>query len=513
MHRNIPAFKAIITLSFLFILYSSCTKIDSTKLGGELIPAVDNVNTFDTVFKVEGTQGIFDDTTRLVYSHYHILGDITEDPVFGNTKGTVYLELKPPSFPYRFGNYKDTIDPLLAPGTGFDSAVLCLSVKGFWGDSTKSQRFTVHELSRFTTNFRPANGDDTAHFINFQPNSPIGPEIGSVTLVPQDLKNKLYLNTSAKDSVTYQIRIKLTEDFLRNKLLVRWDDSASESSIYHSDSVFKSIMRGFAIVPESFPGSNGIFYTSLDDGATRLEVHYRRKNLNKIDTAFSSFIFSTGLYSSTSFSTHANNITRDRSLGNIEFPNNTQPDILYLQGVPGTYAMLKVPGLSTFENNMVHRAEIIIEQVPGDPAYDALFPPPPYLYIDLKDTGTSGRFKTVYFDLNGSNYYDPDNSGIPYPSQGVSNYYFGGDRRVKKDAFGNNIYYYVINVSRYVQNMITKKGVNYDMRLYAPYLLHYYSSAYFYPNADYLLGNGRVRIGNGDNPNYKLRMRVIYSKL
>jgi hypothetical protein len=190
------------------------------------------------------------------------------------------------------------------------------------------------------------------------------------------------------------------------------------------------------------------------------------------------------------------------------------PDALYIQSVPGTFALLHIPALSTMSNRIVHRAEIIVEQVPGNPAIDNALLPPPFLYLDLKDTGAANRFKTIYTDLNPGGFYNPDNSTFYYPfSTGIDFNYFGGFVRAKTDAFGNRIAYYNFNVSRYVQGLITQKGVNYTMRLYAPYNLNYYNEVRAFPSSNLSLARGRIKIGNGNNVNYKLRMRIVYSKI
>jgi hypothetical protein len=507
VRRNFPGLKVVTAFCFFLIQYS-CTKIDSTSLGGDLIPAVDNVNTFDTTLTIEATQGLFYDTSRIYYSDYHLLGSITNDPLFGKTSAGIYLELKPASFPYKFGATLDTIDPVDDPRTGFDSAVLCLSVKGFYGDSTKAQRISVHLMNNGTTNFR----NDSAYRISYKPNvDVVEPSIGSLTVVPVDLKNKLYLNTSKKDSVTYQLRIKLSDDFLYNTLL----SDTSAKGLYRSDSLFKTIIKGFAVLSEDMSGSNGLFYTDFTDAATRLEVHYRKRSLNKIDTTFSSFFFSYNAFGTTSFSAQANNITRDSLSTSPEYPKSQQPGALYLQSVPGTFASLNIPALSTFGNRIIHRAEIIAEQIPGDITYDSVFTTPQFLYLDLKDTaGSATTYKPIYYDLNTSVFYDPDNSSFVFPSSSGINFgYFGGYRRFKKDAFGNTISYYNFNVSRYVQNLVTKNWHNYEMRLYAPYLLNYFTRTIPFPGGRMQLANGRIKIGDGTNENYKLRMRIVYSKI
>jgi len=130
--RILPlAVTAIITL---VIFGLNCTKLDTTNLGGDVLPDVDNVNTFDTILNVNSTQGFFGDSSVIGKYDDHVLGRITNDPLFGQTTANVYMQLKPLFFPYYFGNPGDTL-------VGLDSIVLCLKYKGFWGDSTQLRGF------------------------------------------------------------------------------------------------------------------------------------------------------------------------------------------------------------------------------------------------------------------------------------------------------------------------------------------------------------------------------------
>ena len=500
-----------IILSVSSVLFNSCTKIDTTTIGSDLIPAVDNIHTFADTLEINGVQGIFDDSTRLGRSDYHMLGSISNDPVFGGSHADCYLQLKPTFFPYHFGNANDTINNLLAPGTGFDSVVLCVSVKGFYGDSTKAQKFSVYQINPFTSNFK-----DSAYKLNFVPDAPLTNLIGQATVVPQEVKQFVkFPSKNIPDSVNYQVRIKLSPVFL-NTLVANLDTTTagSANNIYRSDSIFQTLMKGFAIKTDRDLNSNGLFYTSLADAKTRLEVHFRRKNNNKIDTTFSSFYFASSAFSGIQISPCATHFERDRS--GSEIASLPQADALYIQTTPGSFATLTIPRLSSLDNRIVHRAEIIVDQFPSSnsaiAAVDAVLPPPSFLYLDLVDTpSTANKFKTIYFDLNPNAYYNPDN-GVSYlPSNGIDFTYFGGFLRKRVDPITNTTAaYYNFNVTRYVQQLVTKRTTNYQMRLYAPYNLSYGGYLFSFQNS---LSYGRIKIGNGNNANYKLRMRIVYSKI
>ncbi len=502
MHRN---FLALI-ISFLFVFSicnSGCTKVDTTGLGSDLIPAVDNVHTFDTLLEVNTTQAmLFDDSTRVTRTQNHVLGSINNDPLFGKTKADLFLEFKPPSFPYFFGSAGDTLNWVDA---GVDSVVLCLSYKGLYGDSTKSQTFEVYQMDNATTNFK-----DSAYKLDFQPNVSSTKLLGSTTVDPRSLRGYTFL-ANGKDSVQNQVRIKITDPGFKATLYNRDSTIANTSNnAFRSDSIFKTFYKGFEVRSTSSSG-NSLFYISLTDATTRLEVHYRKRNKGKVDTTYSSFQFNTAGTASYSVGSHATNLKRDRT--SSEYPNSPNSDFLYIQSTPGTYANLTIPSLGTFPNSIIHRAELIVEQVPTlDQELDKILISPTYLYLDLVSPSTGTGFKPIYYDLSPFSSYDPDNSAAGYflPVNGIEFAYFGGYARTKQDHLGKTISYYNFNLSRYVQNTITKRTTNYDLRLYAPFNMDYYGLAYPFNNS---LAYGRVKIGSGTNPDYKLRMRIIYSKI
>ncbi len=500
MQRNF--LRLFLAASVFSIIASSCTKIDVTQLGADLIPAVDNVHTFADTLEVFGTQGILTpDSTRVGISELQVLGSINNDPIFGKTNANIYLEFKPVFFPYYFGNTKDSIGQAYAPaGTGFDSVVLCLSYKGFYGDSSKSQHLKVLELNPAETNFK----FDSLYQTNYQPFITPSNLLGEVTVTPTDLAKFTFLNNK-KDSVNYQIRIPLNTAFL-NKILANSDSSINKP--FNSDSLFKTVFKGFAIETDGGSGASGLFYIKLTDVNTRLEVHFRRKNIIPIDTSFSAWaVVSTSSVSVTKSAT-ANYIERNRS--GSDFANRVpSSDELFIQTTPGTYATLQIPALSLLSNRIIHRAELIVEQIPP---MTPLLPVPSFLYLDAIDTSTTNKYKPLPFDLSPNSFYNPNTSAQPfYPTNGIDFSYFGGNALTKIDALtGQLINYYNFNVSRYVQNIVTKHETNYGLRLTAPYDLFYYSLTLPFSNK---LAYGGIKIGNGNNANHKLKMRIVYSKI
>lgn len=505
MQRKFTGF-SVLSFAFLLII-SSCTKIDTTTIGGDLV-GVDNEVTFADTLDVISTQGTFtDNITTTNRSSNYVLGAITNDPVFGKTTGEVYVELKPNFFPYYFGSAGDTINTALIPETRFDSAVLCLSYKFFYGDTNKVQSFKVYTISNSTSDFA-----DSTYKLNYRPNGGLGDLVGTGTIDPKRVGDSIYFPGSAKANIINQVRIKLNNEFL-TELTSGWDTASGSSSVYRSDTNFRAKYRGFAIVPDENTQGNGLFYVNLTDAATRLELHYVKRNKGVLDTSFSSFALTNG-YSTVLNAAHANYVQRDST--GTELKDNRQPGALYIQSTPGTFAYLSIPGLANRTNQIVHRAEIYVEQITSnDPvisAIDEALIPPPFLYLDLIDSAstTPQQFKPIYLDLNPSSVYDPDNSITYFPSAGIDNNYFGGYRRYRDGGNGKRIFYYTFNLSRYVQGISTNGRHNYKFRLYAPVDLYYKGYKTAYSNNSIALG--RIKIGDGSDT-AKMRMRIVYSKI
>jgi hypothetical protein len=496
--------KRILSVSITALLISligwNCTKLDTTDIGSDLLPVVDNVHTFADTLLINTTQGFFNDSTAVGRYDDHALGRITNDPLFGTTNANIYMQLKPPFYPYYFGNAGDTI-------VGFDSVVLCLKYNGFWGDSTLPVGLNVVEVNDGI--FR-----DSTEKINttaYRPNVS-GTVLGSANIDARRMGDSIPLN-NRRDKVANQIRIKLSNAWAAQLFNRDSIKNNPGNNAFYNDSIYRRFYNGIGVIATG--GSNGLLYVNLADTATKLEVHYRKKNGGPVDSVYTSLRLNPVLGpfpANAPGSNTSNYIERNRA--GYPVKTNTDPNVLYLQTAPGTYVNLNIPGLATLSNRLIHRAEIIVEQIPTIDPLDEIFSAPNFLYLDLKDTGTTQKWKPIYFDLNTSEVYYPDYTLSPYLPSQIDFQYFGGYRRSKTDLLSGRLHkFYNFNVSRYVQRIVTQHTRSYDMRLYAPFNLNYpqYSTTFvpFGNNVAF----GRVKIGSGSNPNYRLRLRIVYSKL
>jgi hypothetical protein len=276
------------------------------------------------------------------------------------------------------------------------------------------------------------------------------------------------------------------------------------TNAYQSDSAFKTYFNGFAVVPQNNGSANGLIGISLLN--TKLAFYIRYKNGDKIDT--STVYFAPGATSAI-----ANYIKREYNGAEITAAvQGTEPDeLVYIQSSPGAFSKIKIPGLSDLNNRVVHLAELTVEQV-HDPL-SSIFTPPGYLYLDAYDTEKQ-RYRTVPFDValtptDGSQ----DGDSVSYNISNTEA--FGMIGKLATDGLGNSIYQWKFNISRYVQHVVNDTEAAHELRLYSPFPTIRANSSGIeqFINSGQPYAIGRVRVGGGNHPAQKMRLRIVYSKL
>jgi len=212
-------------------------------------------------------------------------------------------------------------------------------------------------------------------------------------------------------------------------------------------------------------------------------------------------------------SANANVVARDHKSSRVtNYLNTNKADEVFIQTAPGTYATIKVPGLRTFDNVIVHRAELIAEQEPFDAVTDAQFFPPRFLLLSAYDSAKK-------YKINVPN-------DFVYGESGPNIETFGG-LLIKKSipSVGGIVASYTFNLTRYVQGIVSRKDSSYTLRLSAPVndSLKYTDPhnfpttgprmLYISPEVANQIAIGRVRLGGGSNTRVAMRLRIIYSKI
>jgi len=473
---KIAFIKTTIVLLLTSVLLSQCTKIDTTSVGSGLIPGVDNIHTFDTSLNIVGNN--FDDIgicDSVIAKDLLASGIIGNDPLFGSTSAEMYFEMKPSAFPVSLPAHDDN-------GLTIDSVVLVLKYVNSYGDSSVPQKVNVFELSE---NLKSDSVYKTCDRQPFLMNS-----IGSATFTPTSLKDSIH---AFREDDANQLRIRLDNNYA--------DRFVANAETLKSDSAFKEIFKGLAVVPDEAVGGEALNYFNLSSASSRVSIYVRAKKDTVTDTTVINLSFTSG-------SVQANYINRQRGSSEITQHLNENPNgdsLLFIQTYPaGSYAKLKIPSLADFPNSVINRAQLIVEQE-YDPNTLNL-QAPLLLYIDIPDS--SGRYIPIPCDFS-TVQLQTNFSTLGGRAQQVEN---GGNQQVVR---------YTFNISRYVQSIVTKKEQNATIRLRAPFyilnLIGYTDkcgqaiSRFLFPVNQASFGG--VKISGTNSQPSRIRLNIIYSKL
>ncbi|MEO8710689.1 MAG: DUF4270 domain-containing protein [Parafilimonas sp.] len=456
---------------FFITVFFACTKIITTDIGSGLLPPADGVTTKDTVLDIV-TKNTGYDTAYVGISDDHVLG-FMNDPVFGKTTASVNFQVAPPYSSFSWGYPKENII--------LDSVVLCLSYKNVWGDSTQPLRLHVYSMDPEVLFKADSAYNNTKTFEKGQELTEFNTakEIYPTTLNDVDTTKGFYT-----EPVTNQLRIKLNNSF--GQQLINYDSA----QVYQNDSTFYNYVRGLIVEPEETTG-NSLLQINLLDTLTRLTVYYHTKD--GLDTASRRF--------SPNVLTSASSNTIFRNYSGTQIPSyiasaNTNDDLIFMQTTPGLHTSIDISSVLSMPNVIVHRAEILMYQVPD--ASDQYLTPP-NLFLDAYSKDSMRNFAIPY---------DLSFTGSAFGNLAQ----FGVAPKLK-----NGSYYYSFDITRYTQSIVTRNDTLYKLNLFAPYNQNIYpiqQTIYTVPISSPALntvGVGRIRLGGGNNPQYKMRLHIVYS--
>ena len=476
-------FVSVITVLTGLFIYSSCTKPDVTNLGNELIPAVDNVHTFETVLDVVTDNFIYGDTTRVASFAEHALGVIANDPEFGRSEASIYTSLTPAGY--------GTHPFLRRDSVLIDSIVLSLSYVSTFGDSNSIQRVEVSAIDNVTGNFK-----DSVYRISEAPFATKPGVLGYKDVDFRTLNDSVYYVNNRTDSIRSKNELRIKLDTAFGRQFVEFDTAVA----YKNDSSFRANFRGLAVkINEgASPVRKALAYFDLNNtDRTRITFYCRITRNGKTDTLSPVFNYNGR--------TQANLVSHTPANSYLAALNNGNPNdqLIYIQSVPGSYATVKVPGLDTFKNvnRVIHRADLIIEKVGS--LEDNIYSPPALMFMDAMNAVGDSVF-TIRNDFiinpSSNNGYDVANLGGIY----------------RNDK-------YQFNLTRFLQSVVSKQLPYYTFRVYAPFYVRPFWALpdgkivdFPVPNPVFVnepVANGRFVGGGGSHPTKKMRVRIIYSKI
>ncbi len=493
MNLFISRKRYLLFFSTISIAVIACTKITTTDIGSGLIPPVDGVTTLDTVLDVL-SKNSGSDTSIVPLSDDHILG-YTDDPLFGKTSAAINIQLKPQFFPFTFGAGKDSLF--------LDSVVLQLDYKGFYGDSTQPLSLRVRSIDPEQYFSPDSTFDNTVDIYKFSSGVDLTESPASIDI--RRLGDSIH---PFMDSGINLVRIKLKNSY--GETLLKGYDTADA---YKNDTLYSLKEHGMQISADEGAGNAlmriGLFdQTNTVNPRTKMVLYYRFiDSTGKQDTAFRIYVVNP--YTSA----HSNYVKRDRSapakVATVFPPTaDVQDSLLYIQTSPGLYSTLQIPGIPGLPNMIIHRAELLIEQVPDETSSSDTYFKPPNLFLATYSQDSGRRFAVP--------------NDITFSFGVISNLgSFGVVPLTKTNTEGKTVSYYSFDISRYVQGIVTRKEKAYNFILYAPY------NGYVYPFETSLyavgisspslnqVGIGRIRVagGNFSNPATRMRLHIIYSRI
>lgn len=425
----------VLIWSVVALFFSSCK--ENTILPSTLVPAVDNVFTFQTDTVTLYTHNVYQDslltggllgTVRVSNSPslYHAIGTITSDPVFGKTHASAHVEVLPPVSNFSFKTN--------ATGTNrtIDSIVLSIPYRGAYGDTLSStqQTFRVfrsmkqfsrdsaqYEFTRDSIDYTQLLSSKT---IDFKTISTDSPTVGNVRLQPQ-------------------LRFQLASWFA-DSLQAQVDSGANGAAADFSK--FLNWWRGFAILPDS---NNGSTLGYFDTYNTRLHIYYRYTNTNNVaDTAVDIFSFDPN--NCNRFNTITRNYNGTIARNFINSTKSTGDSVLFVQTDPGIAGQISFPHLADFGNVVVNKAELVFTAVS-----------PYYNWIDTLLYGPTPRFQIIGADSLGNDYVLGE-----YTTFG-SNFVDG--KKVQNSINGENVIQYKFVITQTIQKMISQKNTNFRLKI------------------------------------------------
>lgn len=469
---------SLFSLFIVAFILTSCQKInDATTIGTGMIPAVDNISTFETNLYTETDNFLLTDSTRVLTTDIMALGHILNDAVFGQVHADGYFSIVPPNAMFYPFYKKDSI-------VAIDSVILSLAYEGLFGDTNTTSTLRIFEISQ-----RAGYVDTTLYRYDHPSFATTNQELGSKSFLLKRLKDTLTL-VRRRDTtkVVNVLRIPLTNSF--GTRLSNYDTTQTSNGGYRSDSLFKTLFRGFAILADNT--GNGLTYVNPTSTNTKLIVYYRVNKNGAVDTTFTEFYHSK--------TTQANLVKRTPGGEWASYLANSQTrdDKVFIAASPGSGATIKIPQLDTLSNVVVHKAELILSPLATGQQGSFGFPP-----ILLLDRINSRGDTALTFDLDMST---RDNFGSFTYDIGR----FGGT--LLRDST------YRFDITRYVQKIVTNDSTNYKLRVYAPGRTNLFSPLYRYWGlvpVNSLVAYGRVVFAGGDyiNSAKRLRLRIVYSKL
>jgi Domain of unknown function (DUF4270) len=451
---------------FGFIAFIACLALPSCKentvLSTNLIPKVDNINTFFTdTFTAVMRNVPYDSTSTSVYNNntkYYALGcisgDASGDNIAGKSVASIALQFRQPQVGITFPS-----------NLIIDSMVVSIPFVRAYGDTITggNQSLDVYQLSN-------APIKDTTYRIGYQMPYNSSYKLGTGTFNFKKMDSIALF----EGKVAPQLRIKLDTNLAR--MLVNIKDTAD----YKSYAAFIKYFKGLYITPSDTNSGNMLGY--FDYTLAKISIYTR----NAIGTDSTIYAYGFDLASCV----HHNKITRNHFQNSpliSDFMNsgNVKGDsILFLQSDAGSTIEVNMPYLADFNNVIVNKAELEFTVL----ASNNLVKDSLYRTVALmRATGINAQ--NVDYLLQDDYFVNSNGAIVKVVNDGF---------RTLETENGVKVYKYRISLTKTFQKAISSKNNALRIRLIG---------------FNGLLGSGRSMLGGTNRFAQKAKINLIYTKI
>lgn len=351
-----PSFRPLLIIGatslFLFFSYS-CEKPEERLLGKDALADEDRLSTGITdTLRVE-SRTVSMPEVPAVNSTPGMIGKL-RDPRTGLTRTAFFSQLLLPS------NNLDLGDP---NDLELDSAVLSLRYGGYYGDTSTSQEFRVHQVLESMDGIDPDHNDSLPYSVT---------PIGDKNSIPH-VNKQVQLDNG--ETLPPQLRIRLKDSFGKNIL-----DRSGEEELSNDDA-FTSFMNGVMVTSRNSVNDDegATLFMVVPHEHSKVTLFYRNTAQNDTHTLDLSFD-----------GTHFNQVDHDPSGSEMEaridgsFSKDQEKS--YVLG-PGAYATeIRFPSLKEFDAETpiaINRAELKLPVETSNSS--SIFPPSVSLHALYED--------------------------------------------------------------------------------------------------------------------------------
>lgn len=401
----------LITILAILALLASCKK--DTTIGADILPSDDLLNAkyTDTFTLLSKTlNDTFMRTDKLAKNYLGVIND----PSFGFQKASIVMELARPD---KF--YDDTLGPFT-----LDSAVLLLRYTSIYGDSTIAQDFTVSTINNKI--------DETSVYYSNNTAFPAGSTIGTLSNYHFVPSNKVIISTADTVGTSNIMRVPLNTS-VGNAIL-----NLGQNTLLDSLS-FKNAFPGIRIENTT---NNGKCMAEIDlsSAYSSMVIYYKNKygaqKEMRLYTTINRAVNGVLTSKPNSINLFQNNVSS--TVNNVINSGLQSDSINYFLGQSGTTIKLSLPTIKNHGKVAVNKAELVVTQIIQNNSLTLSMPSVLYV-LKHNSSGVLDKLPTA-------------DGGTLLDTSWVDN-------------SGNLIGRYKINITKYIQNVLSGLESNSDLFL------------------------------------------------